>query len=111
MRLVITLFAAVILGLWTLVAWAAAALVEVAGTAAATNADVLPVPPEWVVFLSEILGAAGGHGSNADSLNWGHGAIVIGAVALLALALTNRRGGPRHPAVERVRDAFDRGLR
>lgn len=111
MRTVIIVIAALLGGLWTLAAWGIASLVDIAGTTAAANADLLPVTPEWVVFASEMLGGATGIGSVLVWILWGIGALLIAGVALLAIVLTDRRGGPRHPTAQRVREAFDRTLR
>ncbi|WP_181707873.1 hypothetical protein [Chthonobacter rhizosphaerae] len=77
---------------WSLIAWAMHALVQAAGNVAALNSDLLPVPPEWVVFLSEIFSGAGGIGATLVVVIWGFGTALIVGAAALGLAIARRAG-------------------
>ena len=52
MRTLVWVLTAAILGVWSLVAWAAYALLGVGGNAVSANADLIPGSPELVEFAS-----------------------------------------------------------
>jgi hypothetical protein len=59
MKTLIWIGTAILVGLWSLIAWAAYALVGASGSILATNADIIPVDPElieWASWLA-VLGA------------------------------------------------------
>lgn len=90
MRTVVLAAGAVALGLWSLIAYVLHALAGVVGTTAALNADILPISPDLVVFLSEIFSGAGEIGGILVVVIWVVGTVLIAAATAIGLALTGR---------------------
>lgn len=80
----------VVLAIWSLVAWIGHAVLEAAGSWGSMNADMLPVPPEWVVLVSETLGWATDFSAVIVITIWTIGAVVIGGVTLIGAFLAGR---------------------
>jgi hypothetical protein len=95
MRRLIIIAAAVLLGLWSLFAWAVHALLQAASGFAAENAYLVPVPPEWVYWTAQIFAGASGIGEVLVWIVWGFVSALIVLVALIALKLA---GGGAHAA-------------
>lgn len=95
MRTLVSVLAAIALVVWSLISWAAHGLVGLAGGIASTNADLLPVPPEWIVAVSQAMGGLTWLGEAAVWVVWGIGALVIVGLAMLGRALASRRSGYR----------------
>ena len=88
MRHLILIAAAGVLAVWSLLAWGAYHLLGFATGLAASNSEFLPIEPELVVWIAELLGGMGGI---AVWIVWGFGAAVIAILAVIALALLRRR--------------------
>jgi hypothetical protein len=85
---------AVALLVWTLIAWLGHALLVAVGGFGAANADLLPVPPEWVVFLSETLNLATGFSGVIVVTIWLIGAGLIAVGTLIGAFVAGRFAGP-----------------
>ena len=90
MRSFILFVAAVVLGIWSLFAWAVYNLLGFAGGLAESNADFLPIPPELITWTVALLGGMGGI---AVWIVWGLGAVIIAILTMIPLTLL--RGGRR----------------
>jgi hypothetical protein len=101
MRRLIIVVAAVLLGLWSLFAWAVHALLQAASGFAAENAYLVPVPPEWVYWAAQVFSGASGIGGVLVWIVWGLVAALIVVLALVALKLAgngrDRRGAAPGP--------------
>lgn len=95
MKTLVYIITAVLFGLWTLTCWLLRIAVEVAGGAAAGNADLIPVPPEWVVFASDMFQGLTGLGVVAIWIVWGVGAAILVLLGALGGRLADRRSS-RH---------------
>jgi hypothetical protein len=89
-RKLILIVAAFLIGLWSLFAWGAYAVVGYAGAFAAESAYFIPLPPELTLWFAGLLSGAGGV---VVWIVWLIGAVLIALVAFAGLALTGRRGG------------------
>lgn len=76
--------------LWSAFVYAAHLLFRTAGKVGSRNADVLPVDPEWVVLISEALGAIASASGPVATLIWAIGSAVILGLTALATALAGR---------------------
>ncbi|WP_181703950.1 hypothetical protein [Chthonobacter albigriseus] len=83
--------AAVLIAIWTGLAWLGGKAVEIAGGAAATNADLIPIDPEWVVFASDMFQGLTGIGVAAVWVVWAIGALILFGLAALGGRLVERR--------------------
>lgn len=97
MRALVLAGTAALLLIWSAFAWIIYAVAEFTGTTAALNADLLPVPPEWVVFVSEILSGAGGIGATLVWVIWLVGAAVIAGIGAIGLLIAGRKSGASRP--------------
>lgn len=100
MRALVLAGTAALLLIWSAFAWIFSAVAEFTGSTAALNADLLPIPAEWVVFVSEILSGAGGIGATLVWVIWLVGAVVIAGIGAVGLLIVGRKSGasrPRHP--------------
>ncbi len=97
MKALIAIATFAILGIWTLFVWIAHAFVAFAGSAASTNADILPIPPEWVVLTSDSLGWLAGISGMLAVIVWALGALVIAVLGGVGYALASRGKGLKLP--------------
>jgi hypothetical protein len=116
MKKLVLVAGAVALAIWSLLAWAGHGLLIAVGGLGANNADLLPVPPEWVVFVSETLQLATGLSGVIVVTIWLIGALLIGGATLVGAFVAGRiarrdraYGGRAFPAHGPVIDLDDRG--
>lgn len=95
MRTVVLGIGIAALALWTFVAWIGHAVLEALGGFGAANADILPVPPEWVVLVSEMLGWATDFSAAIVIAIWSIGALVIVTGTAVGAFLAGRFGRGR----------------
>ena len=81
---------AILLLLWTALAFGAYAAVNLVGDLIIRNADILPVPPEGLELISWLLLAAQKISFGAVVVVW-----LVGAVAIVAIGLLARRAAAR----------------
>ena len=86
MKTLIWFGTAVLVGLWSLVAWAAYALVGASGTILSTNADIIPVDPELIEWASWLAVLGADIGSWLVIAIWG----VVTAVMLAAAFIVTK---------------------
>ena len=82
----------VVLVIWTILAFGAYFAINVLGDLLIRNADIVPMPPEALEFVSWLLLAAQKIGFGLTVTVWLVGAGVIIAVGLLARRAAARRG-------------------
>ena len=82
---------AVLLLLWTVLAFGAYAVVNLVGDLLIRNVDIVPVPPEGLELISWLLLAAQKIGFGAVVVAWLFGAVLIVAIGLLAQRAAARR--------------------
>ncbi len=97
MKTLIWIATAVILGLWSLVAWITHGLIGVAGGLVAGNADILPADPLLVEWASWLASAGTGVGEWLVVAIWALVSVVLLAVGFVATRLVPRFGN-RLPA-------------
>lgn len=83
---------AVLLVIWTILAFGAYFAINLVGDLLIRNADVVPVPPEGLELISWLLLAAQKIGFGVVVAVWLIGAAIIVAVGLLARRAAARRG-------------------
>jgi hypothetical protein len=94
MRTLVLIVAALVLGIWSLFAWAVYSLLGFAGGLAESNAEILPIPPELIAWTVALLGGMGGL---AVWIVWGLGAAIIAILTMIPLTLLRGRRDDRMP--------------
>jgi len=89
--------AAILVGLWSLLAWGAYGLIDLFGSTMARNADVVTSHPGTVEWLSWSLAALRNLGLAAVVFVWGLVALLILAVPTVISVLTGRALRPAEP--------------
>lgn len=90
MKKLVLVAGAIALAIWSLLAWAGHGLLLAVGGLGANNADLLPVPPEWVVFVSETLHLATGLSGVIVVTIWLIGALLIGGATMVGAYIAGR---------------------
>jgi hypothetical protein len=90
MRTLIWGVTAIVIGLWSLVAWAAHALLGVGGQLAATNADLIPADPLAIEWISWLANSGTGLGEWLIVAVWAFVSLVIFALGFVATRLVPR---------------------
>lgn len=90
MKTLIWTATAILLGLWSLVAWITHGLVSVAGNLVATNADIIPADPLLVEWASWLAAAGTGVGEWLVIIIWALVSAVLLAVGFVATRLVPR---------------------
>lgn len=80
------------LAIWSAFAYVVHLVVDVLGGYGAANADLLPVPPEWVVLVSDALKVATGVGGPLVVAVWTVGAAVIALVTVIGVVVAGKIG-------------------
>jgi hypothetical protein len=91
MKTIVWLTTAICVAIWSLLAWAAYALIGVAGNFATTNSDWLPVSPELVELFSWLASTGTGIGEVLVIGVWGLVSLLIIAVGAIARRLLSRK--------------------
>lgn len=90
MKTLIWIATAVLLGLWSLLAWITHGLVSVAGNLVASNADIIPADPLLVEWASWLASAGTGVGEWLVIIIWALVSAVLLAVGFVATRLVPR---------------------
>ena len=90
MKTLIWIATAVLIGLWSLVAWITHGLVGVAGSLVANNADVIPADPLLIEWASWLASAGTGVGEWLVIIVWGFVSLVILALGFAGTKLVPR---------------------
>lgn len=90
MKTLIWIATAVVIGLWSLVAWITHGLVGVAGSLVANNADVIPADPLLIEWASWLASAGTGVGEWLVIIVWGFVSLVILALGFVGTKLVPR---------------------
>lgn len=80
---------------WSLLAWAAHGLVGVAGNLASSNSDILPVPAEWIEFMSWLAILGANVGEWLVVAIWGLVSLGIVGLGYVGARLADRRRADR----------------
>jgi hypothetical protein len=92
MKTLIWLSALVLAGIWSLMCWAAHALVGYGGQRAARNADIVPyLPPELIELASSLAVAGTNVGEWLVVAVWIVGLLILAALAGIGNKLLGRR--------------------
>lgn len=95
MKTLIWAATAVLLGLWSLLAWVTHGLVGVAGSLVANNADIIPADPLLVEWASWLASAGTGVGEWLVVALWAFVSLILVALGFVATKLvpgfTSRR--------------------
>ena len=87
MKTLIWTITAVLLGLWSLLAWVTHGLVGVAGSLVAGNADIIPADPMLIEWASWLASAGTGVGEWLVVALWGFVSLILLALAFVATKL------------------------
>ena len=87
MKTVIWIATALVLGLWSLLAWITHGLVGVAGSLVASNADIIPADPLLIEWASWLASAGTGVGEWLVVALWALISLVMLALAFVATKL------------------------
>lgn len=90
MKTLIWIATAVVLGLWSLVAWITHGLIGVAGSLVASNADIVPADPLLIEWASWLASAGTGVGEWLVVIVWGFVSLVILALGFVGTKLVPR---------------------
>ena len=90
MKTLIWIATAVLLGLWSLVAWITHGLVSVAGNLVANNADIIPADPLLIEWASWLASAGTGVGEWLVVAVWAFVSLILLAVGFVATRLVPR---------------------
>jgi len=90
MKTLIWIATAIVVGLWSLVAWITHGLVGVAGNLVANNADIIPADPLLVEWASWLASAGTGVGEWLVFLVWAFVSLVILALGFVGTKLVPR---------------------
>ena len=94
MKNLIWIATAIVVGLWSLLAWITHGLVSVAGNLVANNADLIPADPLLIEWASWLASAGTGVGEWLVVAVWALVSMVLLAVGFVATRLVPRLGGP-----------------
>jgi hypothetical protein len=94
MKTLIWIATAVVVGLWSLVAWIAHGLVSVAGNLVANNADWLPADPLLIEWASWLASTGTGVGEWLVVAVWALVSAVVLALGFVATRLVPRFSAP-----------------
>ncbi len=94
MKNLIWIATAIVIGLWSLVAWITHGLVSVAGNLVATNADLLPADPLLIEWASWLASAGTGVGEWLVVAVWALVSAVLLALGFVATRLVPRFRSP-----------------
>lgn len=94
MKTLIWILTAVVLGLWSLLAWITHGLVSVAGNLVASNADLLPADPLLIEWASWLASAGTGVGEWLVVAVWAFVSLILLALGYVATRLVPRFGTP-----------------
>ncbi len=92
MKTLIWIATAVVIGLWSVVAWITHGLVSVAGNLVASNADLLPADPLLIEWASWLASAGTGVGEWLVIAVWALVSAVVLALGFVATRLVPRLG-------------------
>ena len=81
---------AILIALWSLVAWAAHALLGAGGQLAANNADLIPADPLAIEWISWLANSGTGLGEWLIIVLWGFVSLVIFAIGFVATRFVPR---------------------
>jgi hypothetical protein len=98
MKTLIWAATAVLLGLWSLLAWVTHGLVGVAGTLVANNADIIPADPLLIEWASWLASAGTGVGEWLVVALWAFVSLILVALGFVATKLVPRFTSPRATA-------------
>jgi hypothetical protein len=90
MKTLIWIATAVVLGLWSLLAWITHGLVSVAGNLVANNADIIPADPLLIEWASWLASAGTGVGEWLVVAVWAFVSLILLAVGFVATKLVPR---------------------
>jgi hypothetical protein len=90
MKTLIWIATAIVLGLWSLLAWITHGLVSVAGNLVASNADLLPADPLLIEWASWLASAGTGVGEWLVVALWAVVSAVVLALGFVATKLVPR---------------------
>ena len=90
MKKLIWIATAIVVGLWSLLAWITHGLVSVAGNLVANNADLLPADPLLIEWASWLASAGTGVGEWLVVAVWAFVSLILLAMGLVATKLVPR---------------------
>jgi hypothetical protein len=90
MKTVIWIATALVLGLWSLLAWITHGLVGVAGSLVASNTDIIPADPLLIEWASWLASAGTGVGEWLVVALWAIVSLILVAVAFVVTKLLPR---------------------
>jgi hypothetical protein len=90
MKNLIWIATAIVVGLWSLLAWITHGLVSVAGSLVANNADLLPADPLLIEWASWLASAGTGVGEWLVIAVWAFVSLILLAIGFVATQLVPR---------------------
>jgi hypothetical protein len=90
MKTLIWAATALVLGLWSFLAWVTHGLIGVAGNLVANNADIIPADPLLVEWASWLAGAGTGVGEWLVVALWAFVSLILLAMGFVATKLVPR---------------------
>ena len=94
MKNLIWIATAIVVGLWSLLAWITHGLVSVAGNLVASNADLIPADPLLIEWASWLASAGTGVGEWLVVAIWAFVSLILLALGFVATKLVPRFGAP-----------------
>lgn len=98
MKTLIWAATALLLGLWSLLAWITHGLVGVAGSLVANNADIIPADPLLIEWASWLASAGTGVGEWLVVALWAFVSLILVALGFVATKLVPRLTSQRATA-------------